>query len=428
MGTNSWSDDDVYDWLHRFSLALEETVQTGADTTKEEIVKLLAFLTTFNDTIQRNGIYRHLHRTLKLAQDLLDAALSQHVKNEQNLSHQFSMKTESEVSDIGTAEKIPPEICPTSDVTEISTPPFEPSRSIAKDELDSFSTSRRQAIESTIVTNLDELPKLSEIIGLEEAKTALFEALVDPIQYPEWFVSSDLKPWKAVLLYGPPGTGKSALAQAIVREIKSHLYQVSSSDLISTWSGQSERLIRELFDHAVALNRTAVIFIDEVDSLCRTRCSSEDDANRRVKTELLVQIQRLQSTSRVVLVCATNCPWDLDPAFMRRFEKKIYVGLPDYRSRLDMLKSRLLHTTMDSSVSFEWIAEATNGFSGDDIRRFATELAYTQFRYYKLRNRFHSDPTSRQALSFQDIEDVLSSFSKSVEDHQLARFLEYRNK
>ncbi|KAK6048636.1 hypothetical protein COOONC_13859 [Cooperia oncophora] len=77
----------------------------------------------------------------------------------------------------------------------------------SKDELDSFSNSRKQAIEATLVTKLDELPKLSEIIGLDEAKTALFEALVDPIQYPEWFVSSDLKPWKAVLLYGPPGTG-----------------------------------------------------------------------------------------------------------------------------------------------------------------------------------------------------------------------------
>ncbi|KAK5969070.1 Katanin p60 ATPase-containing subunit, partial [Trichostrongylus colubriformis] len=244
----------------------------------------------------------------------------------------------------------------------------------------------------------------------------------------EWFVSSDLKPWKAVLLYGPPGTGKSALAQAIVREINAQLYQVSSSDLISTWSGQSERLIRELFDHAIAQKITAVIFIDEVDSLCRTRSSSEDDANRRVKTELLVQIQRLHSTSKVLLVCATNCPWDLDPAFMRRFEKKIYVGLPDYHSRLTMLKSRLLHTTMDSSVSFEWIAEATNGFSGDDIRRFATELAYTQFRYYKLNHQLDASADTRQPLSHQDIQAVLRCFSKSVEDHQIARFLQYRNK
>ncbi|KAE9420860.1 hypothetical protein Angca_007212, partial [Angiostrongylus cantonensis] len=241
----------------------------------------------------------------------------------------------------------------------------------------------RQAIESTIVRRTDNLPKFCDIVGIEEAKTAFFEALVDPVQYPEWFAGSDIKPWKTVLLYGPPGTGKSVLSQAIVREINALLYQVSSSDLISTWSGQSERLIRELFDHAIAQKRTAVMFIDEVDSLCRTRCASEDDANRRVKVELLLQMQRLQTTSNVVLVCATNCPWDLDPAFLRRFEKKIYVGLPDLQSRIAMLKARLQNTTIDPSVSMEWIGDATNGFSADDIRRFAVELAYTQFRYYK---------------------------------------------
>ncbi|VDL64579.1 unnamed protein product [Nippostrongylus brasiliensis] len=264
-----------------------------------------------------------------------------------------------------------------------------------KEELDSFSSSRRQAIESTIVANLNDLPSLSEIVGLEEAKTALFEALVDPIHYSEYFSTSDLRPWKTVLLYGPPGTGKSALSQAIVREIESQLYQVSSSDLISTWSGQSERLIRELFDHALALKKTAIIFIDEVDSLCRTRCASEDDANRRVKvgeviweemTELLVQMQRLQSSSNLVLVCATNCPWDLDPAFMRRFEKKIYIGLPDLDARLTMLRRRLQAHLTDSELEV------------------------------------------RPALSSSDVEKVLNSFSKSVEEHQLARYLQYNNR
>ncbi|PIO62748.1 ATPase, AAA family, partial [Teladorsagia circumcincta] len=299
----SWSDEEIYDWLRRFSLSLEQAAQMGVDTTKEEIVK--------------------------------------------DLSNSFSMGKEEDVSDMMTNDRSPSDVCHTSNSSDRSScsPLIEPSQMNSKDELDSFSNSRRQAIESTIVTKMDELPKLSEIIGLDEAKTALFEALVDPIQYPEWFVSSDLEPWKAILLYGPPGTVN----------VPTYFYVVAA----------------------------AVIFIDEVDSLCRTRSSSEDDANRRVKTELLVQIQRLQSTSKVVLVCATNCPWDLDPAFMRRFEKKIYVGLPDYHSRLAMLKSRLLHTTMDSSVSFERIAEATNGFSGDDIRRLATELAYAQFRYYK---------------------------------------------
>ncbi|RCN33341.1 ATPase, AAA family [Ancylostoma caninum] len=296
------------------------------------------------------------------------------------------------------------------------------------EELDNFAASRRQAIESTILSNVEELPKFSDIAGLTEAKSALFEALVDPIQYPEWFESSDLKPWKAVLLYGPPGTGEFSTSVEMFSSSLISTPSVSSSDLISTWSGQSEKLIRELFDHAIAQKKTAVIFIDEVDSLCRTRCASEDDANRRVKTELLVQLQRLQTTSNTVLVCATNCPWDLDPAFIRRFEKKIYIGLPDFDARLFMLNQRLLHTTLASDVSKEWIAQMTVGFSGDDIRRFASELAYTQFRYYKESRNRDSGNYIRQALSRMDIETVLASFSKSVDDHHLARFDQYRSR
>uniref|UniRef100_A0A914ULG4 AAA+ ATPase domain-containing protein n=1 Tax=Plectus sambesii TaxID=2011161 RepID=A0A914ULG4_9BILA len=176
------------------------------------------------------------------------------------------------------------------------------------------------------------------------AKQALIEALVDPLLYPDWFKDSNLKPWRCVLLYGPPGTGKSHLSQAIAREIQSTFYLVSSSDLISSWSGQSEKLIRELFEHAMKGSKPSIIFVDEIDSLCRQRNAKEDDANRRVKTELLVQLQRLQNSEgkQTLLVCATNCPWELDAAFLRRFEKRIFVGLPNKHDRIQLLR-RLLN-------------------------------------------------------------------------------------
>ena len=184
--------------------------------------------------------------------------------------------------------------------------------------------------------------------------------MIDPIRYPEYFKTGDLKPWKSVLLYGPPGTGKTILSQAVVKEIDGVLYQISPSALISAWQGQSEKLIKELFDHAFSqeksdffLARTiftaVVIFIDEVDSLCRTRSKSEDDATRRVKTEILVQVQRLQSTEGVILMCATNCPWELDPAFLRRFEKRIYAGLPDLEARLEILRTKLKVKSLNCS-------------------------------------------------------------------------------
>ncbi|ETN82086.1 ATPase, AAA family [Necator americanus] len=382
------ADEELYDSLSSFSSALGETAKHGKNANREEIIEL----TSDSDQKIEAG---------SMKSDVLMEQKDFH--NSQNTSTGSS--------------RMSPSLADSNN-----------NSSRKEEELDNFAASRRQAIESTILRDLDNIPKFSDIAGLAEAKSALFEALVDPFQYPEWFKSSDLKPWKAVLLYGPPGTGKSVLSQAIVRESNSLLYQVSSSDLISTWSGQSERLIRELFDHAIAQKKTAVIFIDEVDSLCKTRSAGEDDANRRVKTELLVQLQRLQSTSNIVLVCATNCPWDLDPAFLRRFEKKIYVGLPDFEARLAMITQRLSNTTMESVVSKEWIADMTNGFSGDDIRRFASELAYTQFRYYKESMQHNAGNNFRRPLSRQDIETVLASFSPSVNEHHLARFEEYRNK
>ncbi|CAJ0605177.1 unnamed protein product [Cylicocyclus nassatus] len=416
-----WLDEELYDWLTSFSSALEEITKQGKDAKREDIAKLISSFDSVKNRLQESDLLQDHMSSLMVARQLLDAALRQHDR---------SAGTGSEMQDIADGEKDLNVSQNASTRSSRMSPFAEVANSSCRKEevLDSFAASRRQAIESTILSNTDDLPKFSDIAGLAEAKSALFEALVDPVQYPEWFESSDLKPWKAVLLYGPPGTGKSILSQAIVRETGSLLYQVSSSDLISTWSGQSEKLIRELFDHAIAQTKTAVIFIDEVDSLCRTRCSSEDDANRRVKTELLVQLQRLYTTSNVVLICATNCPWDLDPAFMRRFEKKIYIGLPDVEARIAMLNQRLMHTTMQADVSRIWIAEITDGFSGDDIRRFASELAYTQFRYYKEYKQRYAGSNIRQALSRRDVEDVLATFVPSVDKSHLSRFEQYRNK
>lgn len=227
---------------------------------------------------------------------------------------------------------------------------------------------RRAAIEDTIVSKGG--LTFQDIAGLEDAKQALKEAIIMPLQFPQLFTGC-IKPWKRILLYGPPGTGKSRIAQAISAEINSTFYCVSSSDLVSSWVGESEKLIKELFQHATCRNGRSVIFIDEIDSICRQRNSREEEHTRRMKTELLKQMEGADNSStsdKIFLLCATNCPWELDSAFLRRFQKRIYIPLPDREARIGLIKIHTKENKIELTDQ-EWniLADKTDGYSGSDI-------------------------------------------------------------
>jgi vacuolar protein-sorting-associated protein 4 len=171
------------------------------------------------------------------------------------------------------------------------------------------------------------------------------------------------------LLYGPPGTGKSFLAKAVATEAnKSTFISVSSSDLVSKWQGQSERLVAELFDMARE-SKPCIIFIDEIDSLCSARSDNESESSRRIKTEFLVQMQGVgQDNDGLLVLGATNIPWQLDSAIRRRFEKRIYIPLPDEEARRALFSLHLKgipNTLQDHDFSF--LAQASDGYTGADI-------------------------------------------------------------
>eukprot|EP00968_Pinguiococcus_pyrenoidosus_P012205 scaffold1059_cov222-Pinguiococcus_pyrenoidosus.AAC.1 len=146
----------------------------------------------------------------------------------------------------------------------------------------------QSALGSAIVTEKPNV-RWEDVAGLDAAKEALKEAVILPARFPHLFVGKR-KPWRGILLYGPPGTGKSYLAKAVATEADATFFAVSSSDLVSKWQGESEKLVRNLFEMAKQ-QAPSIVFIDEIDSLATQRSEGESESSRRIKTEFLVQMQ-----------------------------------------------------------------------------------------------------------------------------------------
>ncbi|KAI9031219.1 P-loop containing nucleoside triphosphate hydrolase protein [Hyaloraphidium curvatum] len=224
----------------------------------------------------------------------------------------------------------------------------------------------KDALSSVIVS---EKPNVhwEDIAGLDMAKEALKEAVILPMRFPDLFTGKRT-PWKGILLFGPPGTGKTYLAKAVATEANATFLSVSSSDLVSKWMGESEKLVRQLFNMARE-NKPAIIFIDEVDSIAGSRGEGENEATRRMKTEFLVQMAGVgKDDTGVLVLAATNLPWQLDPAVRRRFERRIYIALPDENARSAMFRIHIGNTPVKMGTDdFKDLARLTEGYSGSDI-------------------------------------------------------------
>ncbi|OMJ24808.1 Vacuolar protein sorting-associated protein 4 [Smittium culicis] len=260
---------------------------------------------------------------------------------------------------------------------------------------------RAEKLKAHISAILTEKPNVqwTDVAGLEGAKDALKEAVILPIKFPQLFTGKR-KPWRGILLYGPPGTGKSYLAKAVATEANSTFFSVSSSDLVSKWMGESERLVKNLFSMARE-SKPSIIFIDEIDSLCGTRGEGESEASRRIKTELLVQMNGVGNDDTGVLVlAATNIPWALDSAIRRRFEKRIYIPIPDVSARMTMFKIHVGNTPCTlTQADYRNLAERTDGYTGSDIAVIVRDALMQPVRKVQMATHFKRVPRPSSLVS-----------------------------
>merc|ERR1712113_1296587 len=224
--------------------------------------------------------------------------------------------------------------------------------------------------------------KWQDIGGLEATKKNMIEMVQYPIEYPEIYAKYGQSPSRGCLLWGPPGCGKTLLAKAIANECQANFISIKGPELLTMWFGESEANVRDVFDKARSA-APCVLFFDELDAIARARGGSHGDAGGagdRVMNQLLTEMDGINPAKQVFFVGATNRPDIIDPAIKRpgRLDQMIFIDLPDFPSRVSILKATLRKSPVDPSCDFEYLAEQSHGYSGADlhgISKVAAKLA-----------------------------------------------------
>ena len=253
--------------------------------------------------------------------------------------------------------------------------------SVTKDD---FKEALKDLQPSTMREVLIEKPdvKWEDIGALESAKQELKEAVEWPLKFGKVFEHMNAKPPKGILLYGPPGTGKTMLAKAVATESEANFIAVKGPEFLNKWVGESEKAVRETFRKARQAS-PCVIFMDEIDSIAPERgTGSDSNVTERVISQMLTELDGLESLNDVVVIAATNRPDIMDQALLRpgRFDKSIYIGPPDFESRVSIFKIHTAEKPLADDVDIEELANKSEGCTGADIAAICNEAVMTAVR------------------------------------------------
>ncbi len=217
---------------------------------------------------------------------------------------------------------------------------------------------------------------MADVINYDETKKELREAILAPIEHREIAGAYKVKPAKGLLLFGPPGTGKTLIMRSLANEVRAKFFYVKTSSLLSPYEGQSAKDLSKIFD-MVRKSTPAILFFDEVDGIAAKREGTDSDASRQLISTLLAEMDGFQKIEKVVIVGSTNVPQLIDPGLLRpgRFDKIIYMPLPDKAGRAKMFQYYLSKLPIGKNINYQKLADITNRYSGADVKNACDEVA-----------------------------------------------------
>ncbi len=264
--------------------------------------------------------------------------------------------------------------------------------------------------------------RFADVAGLEEVKEDIRLKMIYPFEHAELAQKFGIKPGGGVLMYGPPGTGKTMLAKATAGEIDATFFRISPADVLSKWVGEAEQNIKKLFD-AAAGEKRSIIFIDEIEALVPARRDEGSSVMQRVVPQILQGVEGFDKKAgrSVLLMGATNVPWQLDPAMLRpgRFDEKIYIPLPDLPARRKMLDIYLSKRPLAANIDLDLLAVRLEGHSGADIKYFCDRSATVPFL------RSVASGVDDGEITSDILAEVLNETQPSVTREMLVRFEEW---